>query len=278
MMLADELYARWAKGRYYIDLFEKSVDKISRADSLFSDEESRSVFRGILQAYADTSGSAYKFLQSVASFDPDESYAHFVANDGYEVRGPHNPYFLNDIFSFEEEVVFLDGGAFIGDTLGLAQEFFGDKLAFYHAFEPNEQHFKKLEEASTRIAAPGVLLRKGLDDHNGSTAFLMSGAGSRIDSQGDVRIETVSAKDYLRNVSELPTFIKLDIEGAEQRVLCSMRDFIAANGPDLAISAYHALDDLWEIPLAIHGILPDYRIYMRHQSNYFTETICYATL
>ena len=76
----------------------------------------------------------------------------------------------------------------------------------------------------------------------------------------------------------LSNFIKLDIEGKEKEVLMDIEEYIAEQMPDLAICIYHKVEDLWEIPMMIKKINPKYKIYIRHHSNYYTETVCYATV
>ena len=121
-------------------------------------------------------------------------------------------------------------------------------------------------------------INAGLDNHEGQVSFLEADSGSKISPDGNQTIQVIDIKKFLNEVNDnLPTFIKLDIEGKEKDVLGAMDEFIAQKHPDLAISVYHSLDDLWEIPLLLHRLNPNYKIYLRHQSNYFTETVCYAT-
>jgi hypothetical protein len=67
----------------------------------------------------------------------------------------------------------------------------------------------------------------------------------------------------------------MDIEGAELAALNGARHIIAGDSPLLAISAYHLLEHLWEIPLAISRFNPNYRYYLRQHGG-LCETVCYA--
>lgn len=60
-----------------------------------------------------------------------------------------------------------------------------------------------------------------------------------------------------------PTFIKMDIEGAELDALEGAKETIRNNRPRLAISIYHKLEHMWEIPLLIHKIEPHYKFYCK---------------
>ena len=56
-------------------------------------------------------------------------------------------------------------------------------------------------------------------------------------------------------------------------------NLIKENKPKLAICVYHLEEDLWEIPILIKQLVPEYKIYMRqHYEEVDWETVCYATL
>ena len=82
--------------------------------------------------------------------------------------------------------------------------------------------------------------------------------------------------DHLQG--EAVSFIKMDIEGAERGALRGAEQLIRRYRPDLAICVYHSISDLFEIPLYIHSIVPEYRLYLRHHTPVFCETVCYAVI
>ena len=82
--------------------------------------------------------------------------------------------------------------------------------------------------------------------------------------------------DHLQG--EAVSFIKMDIEGAERAALRGAEQLIRRCRPDLAICVYHSISDLFEIPLYIHSIVPEYRLYLRHHTPVFCETVCYAVI
>ena len=192
--------------------------------------------------------------------------------------GVKNPYFLGEIFDLKKCQVLLDGGAYIGDSIEIARKIIPN-LRLVFAFEPNKTSYNKLVD-NKRIKELNIrYYNKGLGKCKGQFNFKNDDAGSRISDEGNEIIDVIAAGDFISvlNKNEVPDFIKLDIEGTESEVLDSLAMFIAKHKPDLAISIYHKLEDLWTIPLKIKMICPDYCIYIRHQSNYYTETVCYAT-
>jgi hypothetical protein len=72
------------------------------------------------------------------------------------------------------------------------------------------------------------------------------------------------------------TFLKMDIEGAEQSALRGAEKTIKKHRPILAVCVYHKVEDIWEIPTYIHNIMPDYKLYLRHYTHSATETVCYG--
>ena len=46
--------------------------------------------------------------------------------------------------------------------------------------------------------------------------------------------------------------------------------------PKCAICAYHQSSDLWEIPIYLKKLVPEYKIYFRHHDYIHTDIICYA--
>ena len=99
-----------------------------------------------------------------------------------------------------------------------------------------------------------------------------SGSASKISEIGSITIE-VDTLDNL--VKEKVTFIKMDIEGAEELAIEGMKNHILNDYPKMAISVYHKADDFWKITEQILNIRNDYDIYMRHYTEGTDETIMF---
>jgi hypothetical protein len=73
-----------------------------------------------------------------------------------------------------------------------------------------------------------------------------------------------------------PSYVKLDIEGAEADALQGMANTIRSARPALAVCVYHRPADLWELPYLVDGLMPECRLYLRaHAWNGF-ELVLYA--
>lgn len=68
----------------------------------------------------------------------------------------------------------------------------------------------------------------------------------------------------------------MDIEGAEKSALIGGADLIRREQPKLAICVYHRISDLWELPLLMHKLEPEYKLYLRHHTPVYQETVCYS--
>ncbi len=63
-----------------------------------------------------------------------------------------NQYFPGDIFVTNSDEVFIDGGAFTGDTLDTFLAHTGERFREYHAFEPDSTNASKLRATPSRVA------------------------------------------------------------------------------------------------------------------------------
>ncbi|MFH1618985.1 MAG: FkbM family methyltransferase [bacterium] len=70
----------------------------------------------------------------------------------------------------------------------------------------------------------------------------------------------------------------MDIEGAELDALKGAAETIKKNRPKLAICIYHKPSDLFEIPLFIKSLVPEYRFYLRQHQPISCDLVLYAVI
>jgi hypothetical protein len=99
-------------------------------------------------------------------------------------------------------------------------------------------------------------------------------ASSGFSDAGGIEVQC-DAIDHVLAGSK-PTFIKMDIEGAEPDALLGARKLIQQCRPILAISAYHLQEHLWEIPLLVAKMVPDYNFHLRPHDLEGWDLVCYA--
>lgn len=67
----------------------------------------------------------------------------------------------------------------------------------------------------------------------------------------------------------------MDIEGLEYKALIGSSNIIKNYKPKLAIAVYHHAEDFRRIPEFLLKINPDYKVYLRHYTQGWSETIMY---
>lgn len=159
------------------------------------------------------------------------------------IKSPGTQYF-NDLMEMGEQELFVDAGGYDGDTLRDFLQATGDKFVSYAYFEPEEQAFRKVKEeygSDVRIS----FYQQGLSDEIGTLRFDTSGGGdqSHVAEDGAQVISTTT----LDALGIKPTFVKMDIEGAECAALDGAEATLRQYLPKLAICIYHKPDDLAEV-------------------------------
>jgi len=185
-----------------------------------------------------------------------------------------NVYFDKDIYELSKKEVFVDAGAFDGDTVKLFVESNNNKFKKIYCFEPDNKSYLDLKKFINKKNDKRIeILKYGLGSKSKIVYFTNDGGlGSKVSNSGN----KINIKDIDSVLKDKITLIKMDIEGCEQDALLGSKKTIVKHKPKLAICVYHNLADLWEIPLLIKKINPDYKIYLRHYNEFLFDTICYA--
>lgn len=185
-----------------------------------------------------------------------------------------NQYFDENIIKWGQKEIFVDCGCFDFET----SKIFTEKCPDYKkiiCFEPNEENREVIKQKIDEYSKKNVeIIPFGVWDKKEELRFGGSGSSSKICLDGDTTIDVIPLDDI---ISDEVTFIKMDIEGAELKALKGAENIIIRNKPRLAISVYHKPEDILEIPEYILEIMPEYKLYLRHYSNFYaTETVLYA--
>jgi len=223
---------------------EKNADKIEMVSDLLADDHSRKIYSRVI---------SFRVADEI----------------DYSEINENNQYFVNDIFPLSDSEVFVDAGALEGDTIEGFLRSTGGNFKKIYSFEPNKKCFDILKNKfnSDKI----VLYPYAVYNESVELRF----DGNQIASGGEEIIKTLRIDDA---INDDVTFIKMDVEGAELKALYGAENIIKKCLPKLAICLYHKLEDLWEIPLLINKWCPEYKLYIRHHSHVYYETVLYAIL
>ena len=181
-----------------------------------------------------------------------------------------------DYFEPNEDEVFIDAGCLNGKTAVEFTQWATKGYNYIYSFEANPHAMIDCEETFKNYGLKGEIINKGLWSEKATLHFNLSltSDGSKIQSNGEEKIEVVSLDEVLNG--KKATFIKMDIEGAELKALLGSEKTIKKWRPRLAISIYHKLEDIVEIPALLLEIQPDYKFAIRQYDSRGSETILYA--
>ena len=234
------------------NFYEKHKLELNAFRNSLADNKSTMVYDALISAYM---GKDTTFLLSVA--------------DSCQ-------YFNELTYSTNSESdVFVDCGAFDGDTVKKYVEFTGGTYKKIFALEPLSENVKILKENTRNIQYLDII-ECGAWSCETSLSFMSDTSASFVSEKGDLIIKTATIDSLV--TEERVTFIKMDIEGAEYEALCGAKHTIEKWHPKLAICVYHKSDDFIRIPAIIHSFkgANDYKFYLRHHSNRLSETVLYA--
>ncbi|MCL1998619.1 MAG: FkbM family methyltransferase [Turicibacter sp.] len=190
-------------------------------------------------------------------------------------------YFDKDIIQPIQNEVFVDAGAYGLKNSRRFVEWTSGEYSDIHAFEPDKKNYKNclkiLKNPQNNFDSQKIkLVQKGLYDKSATISFNMNKRKSTISDDGILTIKTIALDKYMKNQENPPTFIKMDVEGAELAALKGAKETIKRHRPRLAICIYHKPEDILDIPLYILSLVPDYKLYIRHYTTWKIETVLYC--
>ncbi|MFZ0394767.1 MAG: FkbM family methyltransferase [Terracidiphilus sp.] len=193
-------------------------------------------------------------------------------------RPKENTYLPADIFTLREDESVLDCGATKGEMTEDLLRKYGSNFAAFHALEADQISYQNLESYRNQlpdsIRDKMILYPYAVGGKRCTVQFSNTGqTGSRISAQG-VAVECFPI-DNLFASSRL-TLIKMDIEGAEYEALLGGRKVIERDQPILAICVYHTQNDIWRIPLLLHDMLPEHKLFLRAYEGDGYQTVLFA--
>lgn len=189
-----------------------------------------------------------------------------------KIKSPFPDYYEPDIFPNNKDDVFVDVGAFVGDSIVQYTQVYGRSYKKIYAYEISEDSYMKLCE-NTSSLHDVIVRRKGAGREKGEMFIEdnVCSSANKLQSKGneEQRVEIVPLDD---DVEDTMTFLKMDIEGAEQDALLGCERTIRQHHPKLAICTYHGYEDIWKIPFMIDCMYPEYKFYLRHYGGNLNPT------
>ena len=188
-------------------------------------------------------------------------------------------YFIPSFRDLGKDEVYVDCGAYIGDTM---QDYcrYNQPPKTAYLFEADALNVQAIKaDLNERDLSRVHIIQAGVYRYTGDLYFVKKngteGYLSETEEKDSQRIPVTTIDDA---VKDRVTFIKMDIEGSEKNALVGASGHIRESLPRLAVCVYHSVSDLWEIPLMIRREFPGYtRFELRHHTGFFSETVFYAS-
>lgn len=250
---------------YHIDdvIFKFHKDKVLRVYDLLADDDSKNIYEVLLE----------ERINCIDATLPVDDHEQYFALKPFRLNNPGE--------------VFVDCGAYVGDTI---EKYIWQRDGVFKkiiGFEPDEVNYKAMQHRLKRLKLEWGLednaiqiYNKGIADRNRNGQVeryeLNHGLGSKIvdiSDKAESNSVIIALDDF---INENYSFLKADIESWEYSLLEGAEKGIKANRPLMAICIYHNAVDFYEIPLLVHKIVPEYRLAIRHHSYTLADTVLYA--
>lgn len=235
--------------------YHKNREKIEICFNIFSDEQSKEIYVKCLQTHIQRKPVPIPMHARTEQYIPKDiqlskGYSNFIYCG---VSPGEIPQIFNQIGKVEK-LVCIDP----------------DPKQFKLIAEYLEQNIEQIAHQITALPC-AVYSREAIERFTHSyTSY-----GTRIIEAGESNIQSITIDHTLFGFN--PTFISMDIEGAELKALKGAEKTIRSSIPDLGICVYHSPHHLWEIPLYLNSLGLGYRFYLRNYTSFLNETVLYAT-
>ena len=220
--------------------YRAHMDELNTVEQLLADEESRVILRNVI---------SYKITGNIRYLQNAESDPHQV---------------MTQLLTPEHYRSYADLGAYNGDTIRALLPY-APNLQQAYAMEPDRRNFRKLEAYATEESRCKIhCFAAGAWSHHDILPFDASG-NRNAGLHGKVAKTVDTEVNALDNIlcGEHVDYIKYDVEGAEHEALIGSAQTIRTHHPQLLVSLYHRSEDLYALPLQLHQMRPDYKLYLR---------------
>ncbi len=168
---------------------------------------------------------------------------------------------LRQLFTFGENEVYMDLGAYNGDTVQEFLKLVDGKYQHIIAVEPDRRNYKKLNAMAEELGEITVH-QCGVWNEVGELGF--SDSGGRQSTFLAVQKKTVPVNSIDNLADGKPvSYIKMDVEGAEVQAIEGGKAVITSFAPKMFVAAYHYDIDIFRLPLLLWELVPEYKIFFR---------------
>ena len=251
-------------------IFAAHSQEILSNVKLLEDDESAEVYSRLIEYRLNPEINMKRGGSSLVPYNPD---AHFA---------------LPQFCAQSPKEVFVNCGAFVGDTLEEYIRIHIGQFSKIFAFEPTEKSFNAMRVRRNRLVQEWALddnqitlIHAGVD-MTSKTSYLYRGietiSNMVVDKfeDGLYAIKVVALDDYFSE--QVISFLDADIEGHEMPMLLGAEKVIRRDKPKMAICIYHSAFDMYRIIQWVNGLNLGYKFDVRKhwRGVDFYDTMLYA--
>lgn len=216
----------------------KNSEKIQKVYDLLADERSKQTFADVIN---------FRISGKI-------DYLHSCTAERSEI--------WNDIIRLGKNDIYIDMGAYNGDTVLEFAELTGGSYEHIYAMEPDTRNFRKLGKSTDGMERITAVNAAAWNEDTELTFSDRSGRNSKLTDGSGVKLKTVRAMRG-DSLCDSATFIKMDVEGAEKQALEGCAASLE-KGAKLICALYHRTEDIFALPLQVHELNPSLKLYIRH--------------
>lgn len=195
-------------------------------------------------------------------------------------------FFKNDIIHLCENEIYLDVGAFNGDTIRLFLKETNNRFRHIYAIEPDEENMRELKNYLNNIGLNGIELSdKGAWNKKGASYLL------RNQQQSSVVCENIGMENYnqtnilkimmeplddMFRYTDKVTLLKINYFLGVKEALEGSIDILKNHMPKLVITVGFDCFNVRIIPKLIKRINPDYKLYLRFNRSMVSGLVLYG--
>lgn len=263
----------------------KFLDNFSFWGSFYPTENDFSTVERLSEFLKENSEKFEKMYQSLEDYRSKKIF-YAILNNWYNydfinleqvMEKCFSHYFDLDIIPTCQEEVFVDLGAFTGDTIKDFIGIYGDNYKKIYAYEMTEQSMRELKERVKNY--PRIIYeQKAVSDEVGMGSIKIheiSTSSNQLELEEIGEIEVTSLDD---DINEKITMIKMDIEGSELKALKGAENHIIKDKPKLLLSVYHGYEELLTLWEYLEKLDLSYHYYLRYYGGpiFPTEIVLFA--
>ena len=212
-----------------------------------------------------------EFDAAYALLADDESRENYVNILKFKVSGKieylfrtekDKGFIYENIFHLGSDEIFVDLGAYDGDTVREFADFTNGKYRKIFALEADSKNYRKLIKNTEGMPEVYACNLAAWDKKETLLFEKKKGRNSKISTVGTAEVQ---AADVDSLINEKITVLKMDVEGSEEKAIAGARETIKKYRPKMYVCAYHRNSDMYSIPLLINSICEDYKFYFYHQ-------------